>query len=48
MSDYKQFFENMKKYHPKLENFESCETDFWEELYQAFKERLVAQEFKNE
>ena len=34
-------FEQLKKYHPKLESFgENITCDFWEDLYQIFKKRM--------
>lgn len=42
--NYEHHFEKLQSSSPKLENMpKNMETDFWEELYQAFKERFIAE-----
>lgn len=42
--DYKEHFENLGKVYPKMDILpQNMDTNFWEQLYQAFKDRYNAE-----
>ncbi len=44
MKPYTEVFDNLSKHHPKMDNLpENTSTQFWEGLYRAFRDRMIAE-----